>query len=119
AILAENRTAYGINTGFGLLASTRIEEDNLEKLQRSLVVSHAAGVGKALDDNMTRLIMVLKINSLSRGYSGIRLAVIQALIALVNAEIYPHIPCKGSVGASGDLAPLAHMSLLLLGEGQA
>ncbi|MCE1645051.1 aromatic amino acid lyase, partial [Enterobacter hormaechei] len=75
--------------------------------------------GKALDDNMTRLIMVLKINSLSRGYSGIRLAVIQALIALVNAEIYPHIPCKGSVGASGDLAPLAHMSLLLLGEGQA
>ncbi|WP_323839085.1 histidine ammonia-lyase [Photorhabdus africana] len=119
AILAENRTAYGINTGFGLLASTRIEEDNLEKLQRSLVVSHAAGVGEALDDNMTRLIMVLKINSLSRGYSGIRLTVIQALIALVNAEIYPHIPCKGSVGASGDLAPLAHMSLLLLGEGQA
>ncbi|KMW72360.1 histidine ammonia-lyase [Photorhabdus luminescens subsp. luminescens] len=118
-ILAENRTAYGINTGFGLLASTRIEEDDLEKLQRSLVVSHAAGVGEALDDNMTRLIMVLKINSLSRGYSGIRLEVIQALIALVNAEIYPHIPCKGSVGASGDLAPLAHMSLLLLGEGQA
>ncbi|PQQ23497.1 histidine ammonia-lyase [Photorhabdus hindustanensis] len=119
AILAENRTAYGINTGFGLLASTRIEKDDLEKLQRSLVVSHAAGVGEALDDSMTRLIMVLKINSLSRGYSGIRLAVIQALIALVNAEIYPHIPCKGSVGASGDLAPLAHMSLLLLGEGQA
>ncbi|OCQ51293.1 Histidine ammonia-lyase [Photorhabdus australis subsp. thailandensis] len=119
AILAENRTAYGINTGFGLLASTRIEEDNLEKLQRSLVVSHAAGIGEALDDNMTRLIMVLKINSLSRGYSGIRLEVIQTLIALVNAEIYPHIPCKGSVGASGDLAPLAHMSLLLLGEGQA
>ncbi|WP_118986338.1 histidine ammonia-lyase [Photorhabdus sp. CRCIA-P01] len=119
AILAENRTAYGINTGFGLLASTRIEKDNLEKLQHSLVVSHAAGVGEALDDNMTRLIMVLKINSLSRGYSGIRLAVIQVLIALVNAEIYPHIPCKGSVGASGDLAPLAHMSLLLLGEGQA
>ncbi|KAA1193728.1 histidine ammonia-lyase [Photorhabdus heterorhabditis] len=119
AIIAENRTAYGINTGFGLLASTRIEEDNLEKLQRSLVVSHAAGIGEALDDNMTRLIMVLKINSLSRGYSGIRLEVIQALIALVNAEIYPHIPCKGSVGASGDLAPLAHMSLLLLGEGQA
>ncbi|WP_036774685.1 histidine ammonia-lyase [Photorhabdus australis] len=119
AILAENRTAYGINTGFGLLASTRIEEDNLEKLQRSLVVSHAAGIGEALDDNVTRLIMVLKINSLSRGYSGIRLEVIQTLIALVNAEIYPHIPCKGSVGASGDLAPLAHMSLLLLGEGQA
>ncbi|NHB86486.1 histidine ammonia-lyase [Photorhabdus tasmaniensis] len=119
AILAEKRIAYGINTGFGLLASTRIEENNLEKLQHSLVVSHAAGIGEALDDNMTRLIMVLKINSLSRGYSGIRLDVIQALITLVNAEVYPCIPCKGSVGASGDLAPLAHMSLLLLGEGQA
>ncbi|ETS33558.1 histidine ammonia-lyase [Photorhabdus temperata] len=119
AILAEKRIAYGINTGFGLLASTRIEENNLEKLQHSLVVSHAAGIGEALDDNMTRLIMVLKINSLSRGYSGIRLEVIQALVALVNAEVYPCIPCKGSVGASGDLAPLAHMSLLLLGEGQA
>ncbi|TDB53626.1 histidine ammonia-lyase [Photorhabdus khanii] len=119
AILAEKRIAYGINTGFGLLASTRIEENNLEKLQHSLVVSHAAGIGEALDDDMTRLIMVLKINSLSRGYSGIRLEVIQALVALVNAEVYPCIPCKGSVGASGDLAPLAHMSLLLLGEGQA
>ncbi|WP_445375208.1 histidine ammonia-lyase [Photorhabdus tasmaniensis] len=119
AILAEKRIAYGINTGFGLLASTRIEENNLEKLQHSLVVSHAAGIGEALDDNMARLIMVLKINSLSRGYSGIRLDVIQALVALVNAEVYPCIPCKGSVGASGDLAPLAHMSLLLLGEGQA
>uniref|UniRef100_UPI0036DAEF29 histidine ammonia-lyase n=1 Tax=Photorhabdus sp. RM322S TaxID=3342825 RepID=UPI0036DAEF29 len=119
AILAEKRIAYGINTGFGLLASTRIEENNLEKLQHSLVVSHAAGIGEALDDNMTRLIMVLKINSLSRGYSGIRLEVIQTLVALVNAEVYPCIPCKGSVGASGDLAPLAHMSLLLLGEGQA
>ncbi|KER03755.1 histidine ammonia-lyase [Photorhabdus temperata] len=119
AILAEKRIAYGINTGFGLLASTRIEENNLEKLQHSLVVSHAAGIGEALDDNMTRLIMVLKISSLSRGYSGIRLEVIQALVALVNAEVYPCIPCKGSVGASGDLAPLAHMSLLLLGEGQA
>ena len=116
-IIAEDRTAYGINTGFGLLASTRIASHDLENLQRSLVLSHAAGIGAPLDDDLVRLIMVLKINSLSRGFSGIRRKVINALIALVNAEVYPHIPLKGSVGASGDLAPLAHMSLLLLGEG--
>lgn len=118
-ILAEGRTAYGINTGFGLLASTRIAPDELEKLQRSLVLSHAAGVGDALDDAMVRLIMLLKVNSLARGYSGIRRKVIEALVALINAEVYPHIPLKGSVGASGDLAPLAHMSLVLLGESKA
>ena len=118
-IIAEDRTAYGINTGFGLLASTRIAREDLEALQSSLVLSHAAGVGEPLDDAMVRLIMVLKINSLARGYSGIRRKVIDALIALVNAEVYPHIPLKGSVGASGDLAPLAHMSLLLLGENRA
>jgi histidine ammonia-lyase len=118
-ILAENRTAYGINTGFGLLASTRIASADLENLQRSLVLSHAAGVGEPISDELVRLIMVLKVNSLSRGFSGIRRQVIDALIALINAEVYPHIPLKGSVGASGDLAPLAHMSLVLLGEGKA
>ncbi len=119
AIVAEGRTAYGINTGFGLLAQTRIATHDLENLQRSLVLSHAAGVGQPLDDEIVRLMMVLKINSLARGFSGIRLSVIQALMALVNAGVYPWIPAKGSVGASGDLAPLAHMSLLLLGEGKA
>ncbi|RMU95557.1 aromatic amino acid lyase, partial [Pseudomonas coronafaciens] len=118
-ILAENRTAYGINTGFGLLASTRIASEDLENLQRSLVLSHAAGVGQPISDDLVRLIMVLKVNSLSRGFSGIRRVVIDALIALINAEVYPHIPLKGSVGASGDLVPLAHMSLVLLGEGKA
>lgn len=118
-IIAEGRTAYGINTGFGLLASTRIANEDLEKLQRSLVLSHAAGIGAPLDDAMVRLIMLLKVNSLARGFSGIRRRVIEALIALINAEVYPHIPLKGSVGASGDLAPLAHMSLVLLGESQA
>lgn len=118
-IIAEGRTAYGINTGFGLLASTRIAQADLEKLQRSLVLSHAAGVGEALDDAMVRLIMVLKVNSLARGFSGIRRKVIDALLTLINAEVYPHIPLKGSVGASGDLAPLAHMSLVLLGESKA
>lgn len=119
AILAEGRTAYGINTGFGLLAQTRIPAEELENLQRSLVLSHAAGIGEPLDDSLVRLMMVLKINSLARGFSGIRPGVIQALIALVNAQVYPLIPAKGSVGASGDLAPLAHMSLTLLGEGKA
>ncbi|EOY9179266.1 histidine ammonia-lyase, partial [Providencia stuartii] len=112
-------TAYEINTGFGLLANTRIAAKDLQSLQRSIVMSHAAGVGEPLDDELVRLIMVLKINSLARGFSGIRLEVIEALIALVNHQVYPFIPAKGSVGASGDLAPLAHMSLLLLGEGKA
>ncbi|SUC47751.1 Histidine ammonia-lyase [Providencia stuartii] len=118
-IIAEDKTAYGINTGFGLLANTRIAAKDLQSLQRSIVMSHAAGVGEPLDDELVRLIMVLKINSLARGFSGIRLEVIEALIALVNHQVYPFIPAKGSVGASGDLAPLAHMSLLLLGEGKA
>lgn len=118
-IIEEDRTAYGINTGFGLLANTSIATKDLQSLQRSIVMSHAAGVGEPLDDDLVRLIMVLKINSLARGFSGIRLEVINALIALVNAQVYPFIPAKGSVGASGDLAPLAHMSLILLGEGKA
>lgn len=118
-IIAEDKTAYGINTGFGLLANTRIATKDLQSLQRSIVMSHAAGVGEPLDDEIVRLIMVLKVNSLARGFSGIRLEVINALIAMVNAEVYPFIPAKGSVGASGDLAPLAHMSLILLGEGKA
>ncbi|MGM0701630.1 MAG: histidine ammonia-lyase [Pseudomonadota bacterium] len=118
-VIAEDRTVYGINTGFGLLAQTRIEQDQLEDLQRSLVLSHATGVGAAMDDDLVRLIMVLKVNSLARGFSGIRREVLDALTALINAEIYPHIPLKGSVGASGDLAPLAHMSVVLLGEGKA
>lgn len=118
-VVDENRTVYGINTGFGLLAQTRIADEDLEALQRSLVLSHATGVGAAMDDSLVRLIMVLKVNSLARGFSGIRREVLDALIALINAEVYPHIPLKGSVGASGDLAPLAHMSVVLIGEGKA
>ncbi|MGB8713172.1 MAG: histidine ammonia-lyase [Onishia taeanensis] len=118
-VVAEDRTVYGINTGFGLLAQTRIEKARLEDLQRSLVLSHATGVGQPIEDALVRLIMVLKVNSLARGASGIRRKVLDALIALINAEVYPWIPLKGSVGASGDLAPLAHMSVVLLGEGQA
>lgn len=118
-VVDEDRTVYGINTGFGLLAQTRIDHDNLEELQRSLVLSHATGVGEPMEDALVRLIMVLKVNSLARGFSGIRREVLDALLALVNAEVSPHIPLKGSVGASGDLAPLAHMSVVLLGEGKA
>ncbi|WP_220460959.1 MULTISPECIES: histidine ammonia-lyase [unclassified Colwellia] len=117
-VIAEDRVVYGINTGFGLLASTRIQNDQLELLQRSIVLSHSAGFGEYMDDATVRLMMVLKINSLSRGFSGIRLEVIQALITLLNAEVYPCVPKKGSVGASGDLAPLSHMVLPLLGEGE-
>ena len=118
-IIDNKQTVYGINTGFGLLASTSIPDDKLQLLQESLVLSHAAGVGDALDQNTTRLIIALKVNSLSQGYSGIRLSTIEALLNLINHDVYPFIPKKGSVGASGDLAPLAHMSCLLLGIGKA
>lgn len=117
-VLNSGRVIYGINTGFGLLANTVIPHEELEHLQRSIVLSHAAGIGDFMDESTTRLLMVLKINSLARGYSGIRLEVINGLIKLVNAKVYPCIPKKGSVGASGDLAPLAHMSTTLLGEGE-
>ncbi|MBU2876388.1 histidine ammonia-lyase [Aliiglaciecola lipolytica] len=115
----KGKTVYGINTGFGLLANTKIPQHELEALQRSIVLSHAAGTGNFMPDNTVRLMMFLKINSLARGFSGIRLSVINALITLFNAQVYPAIPEKGSVGASGDLAPLAHMSAVLLGEGEA
>ncbi len=117
-LVDSGRVIYGINTGFGLLAHTLIPHDELEHLQRSIVLSHAAGVGAFMDESTVRLLMVLKINSLARGFSGIRYEVIDALIKLVNARVYPCIPLKGSVGASGDLAPLAHMSTVLLGEGE-
>ena len=115
-VIAKGSVVYGINTGFGLLANTRIAEHELELLQRSIVLSHAAGTGEYLDDDVVRFILLLKINSLAQGYSGIRLETIDALIRLFNAKIYPCIPEKGSVGASGDLAPLAHLSCVLLGE---
>ena len=117
-VIDQGRVIYGVNTGFGLLASAIIPNDELEHLQHSIVLSHAAGVGRLMRDSTVRLMMALKINSLARGYSGIRLEVIESLMALVNAEVYPCVPEKGFVGASGDLAPLAHMSTVLLGEGE-
>lgn len=114
-IVASGNVVYGINTGFGKLAQTRIPAERLTELQRNLVLSHSVGTGKNLADNVVRLVMATKILSLSRGHSGIRIEVIDALITLFNAGVYPCIPEKGSVGASGDLAPLAHLSLMLIG----
>jgi histidine ammonia-lyase len=110
---------YGINTGFGKLASTFIPADQLEALQRNLVLSHSAGVGAYMRDDVVRMILVLKIASLARGFSGVRPLVIDSLVALVNHDVMPCIPEKGSVGASGDLAPLAHMTAMLMGLGEA
>ena len=118
-IVAKGAPAYGINTGFGKLANTHIAADQLEALQRNLVLSHSAGVGVALPDVVVRLVLLLKIASLARARSGVRSLIVEALLRLLNAGVYPIIPSKGSVGASGDLAPLAHMSALLLGLGEA
>ncbi|PCI46386.1 MAG: histidine ammonia-lyase [Alphaproteobacteria bacterium] len=116
-IIAEGRTVYGINTGFGLLASTSIADDQLEQLQTNLVLSHSVGVGDDLPDEVVRLIYILKISSLSQGYSGIRPSTIIAFLDFINSGLIACIPEKGSVGASGDLAPLAHMTAALMGEG--
>ncbi|CAD6522736.1 histidine ammonia-lyase [Paraburkholderia kirstenboschensis] len=117
-IAAKGEPAYGINTGFGRLASTHIPHDQLELLQRNLVLSHAVGVGEPMSRPVVRLLIALKLSSLGRGHSGIRREVMEALITLYNADVLPVIPVKGSVGASGDLAPLAHMSAVLLGVGE-
>jgi histidine ammonia-lyase len=116
-IVAKGDAAYGINTGFGLLAKTRIPDEKLEQLQRNLILSHSVGTGDLMSDHVVRLLMLTKIGSLARGFSGIRRLVIDTLIALYNANIMPAIPVKGSVGASGDLAPLSHMTLAILGVG--
>lgn len=116
-IVREGKTVYGVNTGFGSLANTKIDSVDLEDLQRRILLSHAAGVGEHLPQKISQLALLLKINSLARGYSGIRRTIIERLITFYNQEIIPAIPAKGSVGASGDLAPLAHLALPLIGEG--
>lgn len=116
-IVERGAPAYGINTGFGKLAKTHIPNDQLETLQRNLILSHSVGSGELIADEVVLLILAMKIGSLARGFSGIRASVIQTMIELYNAGIMPCIPSKGSVGASGDLAPLSHMTLALMGEG--
>jgi histidine ammonia-lyase len=118
AIVAKGDPAYGINTGFGILAKAHIPVEQLATLQRNLILSHAVGTGPLIDDQIVRLILLTKIGSLARGYSGVRPLIVETLIALYNANIMPAIPVQGSVGASGDLAPLAHMTLAMLGVGQ-
>ncbi|WP_208278598.1 histidine ammonia-lyase [Massilia oculi] len=118
AIVAKGDPAYGINTGFGILAKAHIPIEQLATLQRNLILSHAVGTGELLSDSIVRLILLTKIGSLARGYSGVRPVIVETLVALYNANIMPAIPCQGSVGASGDLAPLAHMTLAMLGVGQ-
>jgi len=116
-IVASGKPAYGINTGFGRLSQTRIPEDELGRLQTNIVLSHAAGTGPLLDDATVRLVLALKILALASGHSGVRPLLVERLLELYNRGVYPCIPAKGSVGASGDLAPLAHLSLALLGMG--
>jgi histidine ammonia-lyase len=117
-IVRSGRTVYGVNTGFGLLAQTRIADDRLEELQRNLLLSHACGLGAPLPARVVRLTMALKAIGLGRGHSGVRRIVVERLLALLDADALPVIPSQGSVGASGDLAPLAHMSVPLIGEGR-
>jgi histidine ammonia-lyase len=118
AAAAGSAAVYGVNTGFGKLASTRIGSEDLATLQRNLIRSHSVGVGEPLAPSVVRLVLALKAASLARGHSGVRPLVIESLLAAFNAGLVPCIPCQGSVGASGDLAPLAHMTLALMGEGE-
>ena len=118
-ILAGGRSVYGVNTGFGKLATTRIDAADLADLQRRIVLSHCAGTGPALDENVTRLVLAMKAASLARGYSGVQPATIRLLLDMLARGVLPVIPAQGSVGASGDLAPLAHMAAVLIGEGEA
>ena len=116
---AEERTVYGVTTGFGHLSSVKISSGNLADLQRNLIRSHASGVGEPFAPDTVRAVMLLLANSLARGHSGVRVVVIELLLDMLNAGVTPVVPKRGSVGASGDLAPLAHLALTLIGEGEA
>jgi histidine ammonia-lyase len=116
-IVASGDTVYGVNTGFGSLANTRIPDERLAELQRNLILSHSAGLGDPLPRHVTRLMIVLKLLGLGRGHSGVRPLIIDALQALLDRDAMPVIPSQGSVGASGDLAPLAHLIAALMGHG--
>jgi histidine ammonia-lyase len=118
-VLASGKIVYGVNTGFGALSNVSISNEQVDQLQVNLVRSHAAGTGVILDFSVVRAMMLLRANTLAKGFSGVRPEVVETLLALLNQGVYPKVPSKGSLGASGDLAPLAHMTLVLLGEGEA
>jgi len=107
---------YGLNTGFGSLRVVVIPPSQVRLLQQNLIRSHAAGVGEPISEDVVRAMMVLRLNTLSAGYSGIRLSTLERIVTLLNSDIYPWVPSRGSVGASGDLAPLAHLALVLTGD---
>ena len=117
-LLERGEVAYGITTGFGAFKDKIISREEVEKLQRNIVVSHAVGVGNPFDIPTTRAIMLIRANTLARGYSGIRLETLELLLEFLNRGIHPIVPEKGSLGASGDLAPLAHIACVLIGEGE-
>lgn len=117
-LLERGETAYGINTGFGKLSDVRIEPDQLEDLQHNLVRSHSCGIGEPLPEDEVRAMLLLRANVLAKGLSGARPVVAETLVAMLNARLHPVVPARGSVGASGDLAPLAHLALALIGEGE-
>src|SRR5262249_32033865 len=118
-LLAEGRTIYGVNTGFGKLANQRIESSEVLALQENLLRSHAVGMGPLLSIGESRLSLALRIQALARGNSGVTLELVEHLIEMFNRGVTPAIPEQGSVGASGDLAPLAHLALVVMGEGYA
>src|SRR5579864_8266162 len=118
-VVASGTTAYGINTGFGKLASVRISAEQVRNLQVNLVRSHCCGVGAPLAEAETRAMMLLRANALAKGFSGVRPLIVETLCAMLNAGVHPVIPSQGSVGASGDLAPLAHLAQVTIGEGEA
>ena len=117
-ILAEDRVVYGVTTGFGLLATTRIPLDQVRKLQLNLIRSHAVGVGEPLPRDVVRAAMLLRTSTIAKGYSGVRTEVLETLCELLNADLVPWVPSRGSLGASGDLAPSAHLVLAMMGEGE-
>ncbi len=118
-IIRKNQVVYGVNTGFGALSNIVISPEEIKQLQSNLIRSHSAGVGESLDTEIVRALMLLRANTLAKGHSGIRLETLEALVEMLNRKVHPIIPAKGSVGASGDLAPLSHMVLVLIGEGKA
>ena len=114
-LLASDAKVYGVNTGFGKMATVRISPDEIRNLQLNLVRSHACGVGQPLTEAATRAMLALRANALAKGFSGVRPAVAETLVAMLNRGVLPVIPSKGSVGASGDLAPLAHLAQFVIG----
>src|ERR1043166_4639561 len=117
-IVANNKTVYGINTGFGILSNTKISEEDTATLQHKILQSHSVGVGDAIPEELTKLMLITKVHALAQGYSGVQLQTLERIVWHIENDVIPVVPEKGSVGASGDLAPLAHLFLPLIGLGE-